>query len=294
MAAWVTGYDAATVQLQPASWPGCSGECRPRLAQLIDAQRVTVSDVAFVASPDWTFHLLNCSHVHVYNWTQYGDARWPNNDGIDIDSSSHVLLEDSTIDTADDGVCIKGSAVNGTSVNVTVRNVRVRSRSSAIKYGSNCPIPMSDHIFEDIEVFDSNRALALQARDGGLLRDITFRRINITGTRFWPWKWWGDGSAIYISNMLRTPADPGCSIQNVTFEDITAVSQGGSVLSGLAPGHTLRDITLRRVNISIDRLPSWNYSTGAPGPNPSDSFGPRLEYDPTSGCIPSGSVNTSG
>jgi polygalacturonase len=194
--AYVAGYDAPTVQLQPRGWPGCSGECRPRLAQFIDTQRVAVSAVTFTGSPDWTFHLLNCSYVHVFNWTQHGDERWPNNDGIDIDSSSHVLLEDSTIDTADDGVCIKGSAVGGVSVNVTVRNCRVRSRSSAIKYGSNCPIPMSGHVFEDIEVFDSNRALALQARDGGLLSNITFRRISITGTRLWPWKWWGDGGPI--------------------------------------------------------------------------------------------------
>jgi hypothetical protein len=42
--------------------------------------------------------------VLVTNWTQRGDERWPNNDGIDIDSSSHVLVEKSSIDTADDGV----------------------------------------------------------------------------------------------------------------------------------------------------------------------------------------------
>jgi len=292
--AWIDGYDPATVQLVPRSWPGCSGECRPRLVQLIDTVGVTVSGVAFVGSPDWTFHLLNCSQVWVHNWTQFGDARWPNNDGIDIDSCSHVLLENSTIDTADDGVCIKGSAPNGSSVNVTVRNVRVRSRSSAVKYGSNCPIPMSGHLFEDITVVDSNRALALQARDGGLLRDITFRRVAITGTRFWPWKWWGDGSPIYISTMLRAPGDPSCDVRNVTFEDITAVSQGGAVLSGLAPGLTLHGITLRRVNITIDRLPAWNFSTGEPSPTQDTWYGPRLEYDPTSGVIPHGSVNTSG
>lgn len=303
--AWIAGYNADTVEFTPATWPHCSGECRPRLVQLIDSARVVVSDVSFVGSPDWTFHCLNCTYLHVYNWTQHGDNRWPNNDAIDIDSSSHVLVENSTIDTADDGVCIKGSAVNGSSVNVTVRNVRVRSRSSAIKYGSNCPIPMSEHLFEDIQVFDSNRALALQARDGGLLQNITFRRIAINGTRFWPWHWWGDGGPIYISNMLRTPADPGCLIRNVTFEDITAVSQNGATLSGRAPGHALHGVTLRRVNITIDRLPSWNYTTGCVDSSAAGghcnatttstySYGPRIEYDPTLGVIAHGSLNTSG
>lgn len=112
-----------------------------------------------------------------------------------------------------------------------------------------------------------SRNATCKARDGGLLRDITFRRINITGTRLWPWKWWGDGGPIYISTMLRQPGDPSCDVHNVTFEDIVAVSQNGATLSGLAPGHTLFDITLRRVNITIDRLPEWNYTSGAPGPN---------------------------
>ena len=95
--------------------------------------------------------------------------------------------------------------------------------------------------------------------------------------------------------MLRQPGDASCDVQNVLFEDITAVSQNGAMLSGLAPGHTLRNITLRRVNITIDRLPNWNYTTGAPNAsNAAENFGVRLEYDPTSGVIPHGSLNTSG
>ena len=189
--AYIGGFVAANDEFVPVGWPGCSGECRPRLAMLTDSQRITVHNVSFVGSPDWTFHVLNCSYVHVYNWTQRGDERWPNNDGLDLDSSSHVLVEDSDIDTADDGVCIKGSTPGGQSVNITVRNCRIRSRSSAVKYGSNCPILMANHTFEDLYIHDSNRGLALQARDGGLLQDIVFRRIVVNGTRFWPFKWWG-------------------------------------------------------------------------------------------------------
>ena len=48
--------------------------------------------------------------------------------------------------------------------NVTVRRCSVRSRSSAIKFGSNCPIPMYNLTFEDLYVHDSNRGLAIQVR----------------------------------------------------------------------------------------------------------------------------------
>lgn len=146
--AWIGGFDVTNDEFIYKGWPNCTGECRPRLALLSNSQHIVVANVTFTGSADWTFHLLNCSHVHVYNWTQRGDERWPNNDGIDIDSSSSVLLEDSDIDTADDGVCIKGSVAGAVVTNVTVRRCSVRSRSSAIKFGSNCPIPMFNRQLE--------------------------------------------------------------------------------------------------------------------------------------------------
>jgi hypothetical protein len=75
------------------------------------------------------------------------------------------------------------------------------------------------------------------------------------------YSWWGDGSAMYISSMKRTSADPGCDVRNITFQDIWAHSQTGCVFSGLAPGKKLMGITLRNVTLNIDRLPTWNYST---------------------------------
>jgi polygalacturonase len=169
---YIGGWVEANDEFIPTGWAGCSGECRPRLAMFVDSVGVVVHDVTFKGSPDWTFHLLNCTYVHVYNWTQRGDERWPNNDGIDLDSCNHVLVEDSDIDTADDGVCLKGSALNGTSINVTVRNTRIRSRSSAVKFGSNCPILFQNHIYENLYIHDSNRGLALQVRDGGWSRTL--------------------------------------------------------------------------------------------------------------------------
>jgi polygalacturonase len=285
--AYIGGFDATNDEFVYQGWPGCTGECRPRLAVLSNSFDIVVANVTFTGSADWTFQLLNCSRVHVYNWTQHGDERWPNNDGIDIDSSSNVLLEDSTIDTADDGVCIKGSAVGGVVANVTVRRCSIRSRSSAVKFGSNCPIPMYNLTFEDLYVHDSNRGLAIQARDGGTISNVTFARILINGTRLWPYHWWGDGSALYISTMLRTAADPGSVVSGVVFRDIVAYSQTGAVFSGdllmrcsltdqrgitcafplvyagRAPGKTVHNVLLQNVTIVIDKWLAWNYSTAS-------------------------------
>lgn len=268
---YIGGWVEANDEFIPTGWAGCSGECRPRLAMFVDSVGVVVHDVTFKGSPDWTFHLLNATYVHVYNWTQRGDERWPNNDGIDLDSCNHVLVEDSDIDTADDGVCLKGSALNGTSINVTVRNTRIRSRSSAVKFGSNCPILFQNHTYENLYIHDSNRGLALQVRDGGLVTDITFRNITINGTRFWPFHWWGDGGPLYISTMLRDTTDPGTVVSNILFEDIVAFSENPAVFSGVAPGKAIVNVTLRRVDLTLTKL--GNYSV-------SNVSGPTIEYDP--------------
>ena len=273
--AFIGGFNATNDEFVPLAWPNCSGECRPRLAMLTSSTRVTLHDVTFRGSPDWTTHILNCTSVHIYKFAALGDQRWPNNDGIDIDSSSHVLVEQSFISVGDDGVCIKGSSPGVEVYNVTVRNCSISSRSSAVKFGSNNPVPTHSLVFEDLLIFDSNRALALQTRDGGHVYDVMFRRIVINATRFWPAKWWGDGGPIYISSMLRTAADPGCVVTNITFEDIVARSQNAAVLSGRAPGKQLTNVTLRNVTIVIDRLPAWNYSTDSVPP----AF-PNIEYDP--------------
>ena len=146
---------------------------------------------------------------------------------------------------------------------------------------------MRELLFENITVRESNRGLALQARDGGNITGVTFRNITIVGTRLWPVTWWGAGEAIYISSAPRTASTPSNHISNITFEDIRVqASQNAAViLSGRAPGAVLVNIMLRRVSAVIDRLPGWNYSSPATPPN--------IEYDPSSVFSPS-RVNLTG
>jgi len=75
------------------------------------------------------------------------------------------VLENSSIDTADDGICIKSTLGMQDTFNVTVRHVSVRSRSSAVKFGSTTPTDIHDLVFDDLYIWDSNGGLSIQARD---------------------------------------------------------------------------------------------------------------------------------
>ena len=54
------------------------GDAAGDLVAFHGASDISVVNIVFTGSPDWTFHLLNCSRVHVRDWTQHGDERWPN------------------------------------------------------------------------------------------------------------------------------------------------------------------------------------------------------------------------
>lgn len=211
-----------------------------------------------------------CRRVTVSHMRALGDARFPNNDGIDIDSSQHVLVQDSHIDVADDGVCVKSTAGMQDTYNITVRRVRVRSRSNAIKFGSTTPTDIHDLLFEDVTVWDSNGGLSIQARDAGTVSNVVFRNVFINGTRQWPGianaggaefgGWWGSGENLWISTMPRTLDTVPGRVINVTYENIVGVGQNANFLSGRAPGNRVENVVFRNVSLTIDRWPVWNYS----------------------------------
>lgn len=160
IAPYISAWDERNIEYIPRGWAGCQGtstsDCRPKLLMFISCRDVVVHNITLDGSPFWTFHLLNSSRVFVSRLTSLGDPRWPNNDGLDVDSSQHVLVEDSRIDVADDGFCVKSTAGMQDTVNVTGRRLSIRSRSSAIKIGSATQVGVRDLLFEDVYIWDSN------------------------------------------------------------------------------------------------------------------------------------------
>ena len=293
--AYIRSFDAANVEFVAGGWAGCAGnttnDCRPMLVKLVNSTNVVVADVTLRGSPFWTMHLLNCSGVLVSNVTQRGDPRFPNNDGVDIDSSQHVQVLDSTFETADDGVCIKSTGGCMDVFNVTVRNVSISSRSSAIKFGSATPVDMHDLLFEDIFIHDSNGGLSIQARDAGVVSNVVFRNVLVNGTRQWPglpnasgaeWGgWWGSGENIWISTMPRSATAPRGVVRNITYENIVGVGQNANFISGRSPGNGVEGVTLRNVSLTIDRWPWWNYSHPDHDYRPTTAVPSDLEPAPT-------------
>lgn len=115
---------------------------RPNMLVITNCKKVLLEGVTFQNSPAWCLHPLMCENLIVRN--VYVKNPWyaQNGDGIDIESCSNVLIENSTFDVGDDGICIKsgrdeaGRKRGKPTENVTVRNSVVYHAHGGFVIGS--------------------------------------------------------------------------------------------------------------------------------------------------------------
>ncbi len=101
---------------------------RPNMVSITNCKRVLLEGVTFQNSPAWCLHPMLTQHLTVRNLTVRNPWNAQNGDGIDIESCRYVLVENSTFDVGDDGICIKsGRDEEGRKRNVATEDVIVRN-----------------------------------------------------------------------------------------------------------------------------------------------------------------------
>src|SRR5919198_85483 len=122
---WAADYDAERV----------------RLLVVWKSRDVSVENLSLKRSGFWTVQVVYSDHVTV-NGVKISDNAGPSTDGVDIDSSSYVLVQNCDIDNNDDDICLKagrdtdGLRVNGPTEYIVVRNNITRSGGGILSFGS--------------------------------------------------------------------------------------------------------------------------------------------------------------
>jgi len=241
--AYVAGEDLEVGTYLPAI-------LRPRVLVVEDCTNVSIEGVRIIDSPMWTVHLVACSAVRIDDLRIDNDLRLPNTDGIVVDSCIDLRIEGANISTADDGICLKttrrASGI-GRMSGVVVRRCKVRSRSCALKIGTESFGNITDVVFEDCEVVDSNRALGVFSRDGGAISGIRYSRIGVECHET-PVGFWGSGEAITVTAVDRRPERPAGPVSGIVFEDISGTMEGAITLVATAPAG-IHDVRLQRIGL---------------------------------------------
>jgi hypothetical protein len=165
---------------------------RPRLIQIYKSSNVDLQGLTLKRSGFWTVHICFSRKVTVDGLTIRNNegGRGPSTDGIDVDSSSNVLVERCDIECNDDALCLKagrdadGLRVNRPTRQVVIRDCTVRAGAAGVTIGSE-----TSGGIRDVEVYRlkvlrpvPNGVLFKSARTrGGRVENIVVHNLDLEG-----------------------------------------------------------------------------------------------------------------
>jgi hypothetical protein len=178
----------------------------------------------------------------------------PNNDGIIVDSSSNVLVEDCDLHTHDDCIALKsglneeGQRLGRPTENVVVRRIRATAGHGGITIGSDMSGGVRNVFVHDCHYDGPTAGIRMKAARGRggvvenvVVQDITMGRIP------------GDAIQLttefpsFVLSAGQPPTFRNIHIRNVRCEHADTAGR----MIGLAD-NALRDIRLENVNIGCD------------------------------------------
>lgn len=166
---WIVDYDAKRV--------------RTFLVQ--NAEDITLKGVTFSNAGFWTVQLLYSTRITVDGVIirNNEDGSGPSTDGIDVDSSSWVLIENCDIDCNDDNFCLKaGRDADGLRVNrpteyVVIRKSIARRGAGLVTLGSETSGGIRHVLATDLTAKHTDNGLRIKSAltRGGTIEDIYFQ-----------------------------------------------------------------------------------------------------------------------
>lgn len=157
---------------------------RPQLIQFYNCNCVTIEGVKIINSPFWCIHLLRSNNI-ICRGIRY-DAKLVNNDGIDPESSSNILIEDICFDNGDDNIAIKSGRDNdGRNLSFPCCNILIRrchfKGLHAVVLGSELSGGIYNVVIEDCDVAGyCKRGFYLKSNPdrGGYVQNVYVRNCH--------------------------------------------------------------------------------------------------------------------
>lgn len=155
---------------------------RVRGVLVSNSKHITLKDFTLVRTGFWACQILYSDHCSVSGLTINNNVggHGPSTDGIDIDSSTNILIENCDVDCNDDNICIKagrdadGLRVNRPTENVVVRNCIARKGAGLLTCGSETSGSIRNVLAHDLTAYGTGSVLRLKSsmNRGGAVENI--------------------------------------------------------------------------------------------------------------------------
>ncbi len=227
-----------------------------------NSEDISIKDIKIENSPAHTLVFSGCNRVVVDAITILNDMRSPNTDGIDITSTSNVMISNCFISTGDDAICLKSYQSENdkgdelalptlrhsdkATENVTVTNCIIESDDGALKLGTGSGNPIRYCSFNNIIIRNSRFGIALFMKDGGVYEHLQFSNLHIqTSSRH------ATEYPIYVDVDKRDNRGRYGIIRHVRFSEIDIQTRGNCLIAGQAQS-PLVDFTLERITMRVE------------------------------------------
>ena len=174
---WVVDYDAKRI----------------RTVLVQNSSDITLKALTFKNAGFWTVQLLYSHHLTVDGIIikNNEDGHGPSTDGVDVDSSSWVLIENCDIDCNDDNFCLKagrdwdGLRVNKPTEYVVIKKCIARRGAGLVTLGSETSGGIRYILATDLVAKNTDNGLRLKSATtrGGTIENIYFQNSKLDSVK---------------------------------------------------------------------------------------------------------------
>ena len=187
---------------------------RPQIIEMTDCQDILIENVTIKNAACWVQTYHNCVDL-IMNKIRVESTTYWNNDGIDIVDCKNVLIKNSFINSADDGICLKSHDIKLRCENIKIARCTIRSSASAFKIGTASYGGFKHIRVKNLYIYDTYRsAIALECVDGGVLEDVRIKNIIAKNT--------GNALFIRLGNRRDNKNGNKSTIKNIFIKNIKA------------------------------------------------------------------------
>lgn len=198
---------------RPAWRPG-------QMLYFCESRQVTVRDVELYHAPYWTCFFHGCEDVMADGLRIYTDWRGYNNDGLDIDCCSHVIVSNCNINTEDDCITLRGNPKSLKKKDraceyVTISNCILQTPCNAVRIGVGSGVVRHCNL-SNLIIHNTRTALCFIAaylgKGGCTMQDIAVSNVRMECKR----------PILIASDTIGPTTNPGVPIENITLSNIQA------------------------------------------------------------------------
>ena len=167
---------------------------RPINFLVYSSKNILIKEITSRMSGFWNLHICYSEHVHV-DGICISENYGPSTDGIDIDSSRHILVENCETFCNDDSICLKaGRDGDGLEVNRVCEDIEIRNcnilKGCGVTIGSENSGGIKDVYIHDLTYHNTDCGFRIKSARtrGGFIRNIRVEHLSMTNVQY-PFSW---------------------------------------------------------------------------------------------------------